>query len=669
MKRFIKRMVLFLCAMLLIGALAATASAATVDSGKCGDNVKWVLDDAGTLTISGTGTMYDYDNYDSGEDTPWMEHRNSVKKVVIKSGVTSIGRCAFDGCRNMTSIEIPDSVKSMGEFAFAYCSGLTSVRLPDGMEKISYGLFQLCDNLQSIKIPDSVTSIEGCGFYCCRSLTSIDIPDSVTVIGECAFYFCKNLKSVRLPGNLTKIEWYLFEDCESLTDITIPESVTYIELGAFYGCSSLKSITIPKNVNTIMDSAFDKCTALTSIVFKGDAPTFGYGVFRNVTATAYYPAGNKTWNSENMQNYDGNITWKSYAPIEAPTLKASNVASTGKIKLTWDAVSGAAKYELYRATSKNGTYTKLTTVTGTSATNTKTDAGKTYYYKIRAIDADGNKSDWSNIVSRMCDLPQPKLTASNVASTGKIKLSWNAVEGAAKYQILRSLDNENWEHLTYTTNTSATNTKVDAGKIYYYKIRAIHSDSAATSAYSSVVSRTCDLPQPKVTASNVTSTGKIKLSWNKVEGAVKYQILRSLDNKNWEHLAYTTNTSATNTKTDAGKTYYYKVRAIHSSSAANSAYSAIVSRTCDLAQPTLTVKLNSNGKPTLSWTKVTGAVKYQIMRSTDNKNWEHLAYSTGTSATNTKAVAGIKYYYKIRAIHSNTDANSAYSAVKYITAK
>ena len=62
-------------------------------------------------------------------------------------------------------------------------------------------------------------------------------------------------------------------------------------------------------------------------------------------------------------------------------------------------------------------------------------------------------------------------------------------------------------------------------------------------------------------------------------------------------------------------------------------------------------------------------MKYQIVRSTDNKNWEHLAYSTGTSATNTKAVAGTKYYYKIRAIHSNTDATSAYSAVKYITAK
>ena len=355
--------------------------------------------------------------------------------------------------------------------------------------------------------------------------------------------------------------------------------------------------------------------------------------------------------------------------LTAPTLTASNVASTGKIKLTWNVVPGAAKYQIVRSLD-NKNWEHLAYSTGTSATNTKTDAGTTYYYKIRAIDANGNKSKYSNVVSRMCDLPQPKVTASNVASTGKIKLSWNAVEGAAKYQIVRSLDNVNWEHLTYTTNTSATNTKTDAGKTYYYKVRAVHSDSAATSAYSAVVSRTCDLPQVTgLKATNVTSTGKIKLSWNAVEGAAKYQIVRSLDKTNWEHLSYTTGTSATNTKTDAGKTYYYKVRAVHTNSDATSAYSAVVSRTCDLAQPTLTVKLNSNGKPTLSWNAITGAVKYQIVRSTDNKNWEHLAYSTGTSATNTKAEAGIKYYYKIRAIHSNTDANSAYSAVKYITAK
>ena len=58
---------------------------------------------------------------------------------------------------------------------------------------------------------------------------------------------------------------------------------------------------------------------------------------------------------------------------------------TGKIKLTWEKIDGAAKYEVYRATSKDGTYSLLKTLTGTSLTNTSTTVGKTYYYKIRAL--------------------------------------------------------------------------------------------------------------------------------------------------------------------------------------------------------------------------------------------------------------------------------------------
>lgn len=68
------------------------AQAATVTSGECGtegDNMTWALDDEGTLTISGTGTMTDWDD---SFDVPWYSSRSSIKKVVIESGVTTIGK-------------------------------------------------------------------------------------------------------------------------------------------------------------------------------------------------------------------------------------------------------------------------------------------------------------------------------------------------------------------------------------------------------------------------------------------------------------------------------------------------------------------------------------------------------------------------------------------------
>ena len=132
-----------LAAVMIIAVVPVLAFGAS--SGTCGKNLTWTLDDAGTLTISGTGDMEDY--YSSMP--PW--DMGSIKTVVIKNGVTSIGAAAFWGAVNMTSIEIPDSVTSLGDIAFKTCFGLTSVT-----------------------IPKSVTSIEH-SFYYCMGLTEVNV--------------------------------------------------------------------------------------------------------------------------------------------------------------------------------------------------------------------------------------------------------------------------------------------------------------------------------------------------------------------------------------------------------------------------------------------------------------------------------------------------------------
>ena len=361
-----------------------------------------------------------------------------------------------------------------------------------------------------------------------------------------------------------------------------------------------------------------------------------------------------------------------FVGVEPPTLNVSNVASTGKIKLTWNKMEGAAKYEIYRATSKTGTYTKLSTVTGTSLTNSSAPAGKTYYYKVRSVGADGSKSDWSNIVSRTCDLPRPTVSVTNVASTGKIKLTWNKVDGAVKYEVYRATSkNGTYSKLSTVTGTSLTNGPATVGKIYYYKVKAIHSTSSANSAYSPVVSRTCDLPRPEVSVTNVASSGKIKVSWEKIDGATKYEVYRATSKDGtYSKLITTTGTSITNTSAKAGQAYYYKVRAIHSNSAANSAYSEIKYRTCDLARPEITVKRNSNGDPKVTWEKISGATKYQVYVATSkNGTYKLLKTVTGTSLTHGSSVAGKTYYYKVRAVHSNSAATSAFSTIKTCVAR
>ena len=203
-------------------------NADVINSGTCGNNLTWELDDEGVLTISGAGKMnyYYYSN-----PAPWDDDRKSVKSVVISSGVTSIGGYAFYRCINITSITIPDSVTSIGEDAFYFCHSLTNITIPYG-----------------------VTSIAKETFYCCRNLTSLTIPDSVTSIGEAAFYGCRNLTSITIPEGVPSIDNNAFSRCSSLVSVTIPDSVTSIGDDAFSDCSGLESVTISRRLFNGNDS-------------------------------------------------------------------------------------------------------------------------------------------------------------------------------------------------------------------------------------------------------------------------------------------------------------------------------------------------------------------------------------------------------------------------------
>ena len=121
-----------------------------------------------------------------------------VTDLVIPDSVTSIGKSAFSGCRNLASITIPSGVTSIGDSAFSYCSSLTSISIPSGVTSIGGWAFSDCSRLTSISIPDSVTSIGASAFSGCSNLTSISIPDSVKSIGNYAFRDCSSLTSITI---------------------------------------------------------------------------------------------------------------------------------------------------------------------------------------------------------------------------------------------------------------------------------------------------------------------------------------------------------------------------------------------------------------------------------------------------------------------------------------
>ncbi len=173
--------------------------------------------------------------------------------------------------------------------------------------------------------------------------------------------------------------------------------------------------------------------------------------------------------------------------LAAPTkVKASNDAKTGRVQLTWKAVKGADEYVIYRAKAKDAPYKKMITTTGTKYTNITGEAGKTYYYKVKAVSDDKKveNSEFSKVVKRTYDLSRPVVTAKSKTKK-QVKLSWKKVDGAKKYVVYRATSKDGkYTKIATTTKTSYTNKKLKSGKTYYYKVKAIAKNSAANSACS-----------------------------------------------------------------------------------------------------------------------------------------------------------------------------------------
>ena len=264
--------------------------------------------------------------------------------------------------------------------------------------------------------------------------------------------------------------------------------------------------------------------------------------------------------------------------------------------------------------------------------------------------------------------PAPKAPALKITTvSGKPKISWNAVDGAVKYWVYRSTDGKNFKYYDRTNNTSYTNKSTEIGTTYYYKVKAVNANNAA-SDYS--VSKGIQCKPAAPTVSIYRTNGKPKLSWKAVSGATKYWIYRSTDGVNFKYWDSTTKLSYTNSGAASGTKYYYRVKAVAVVNGKNvaSANSSTKSLLTSLAKPSVSIT-TSNGKPKLTWKAVTGADKYYVYRSTDGKNFSYWDSTTKTTYINSGAKKNTKYYYKVKAVcASNSNANSAQSSTVSIKA-
>ena len=229
----------------------------------------------------------------------------------IASGEFMVSSGAFEGCKGITKLNLPDSIIEIGNSAFRGCSKLAEINLPAGVTEIGSNCFDGCESLKKIDIPDGVKSIGNYAFDGCKELREVVISDSVTEIDYGAFSNCEKLEKVTLPKNLTAINSDLFRNCYSLGNVVIPVGVTVIGEGAFANCTSLESVNIPESVKKIYNEAFIDCVSLKSMDLPSGLVSLGRWA---LSGTALY--NNKT-------NWQDGVLYVGSALIEADCL-ASN---------------------------------------------------------------------------------------------------------------------------------------------------------------------------------------------------------------------------------------------------------------------------------------------------------------------------------------------------------
>ena len=298
-------------------------------TGECGEHAYFSLNlDTNTLTISGSGAMYSYEN----DYTPWDDYEFDIFTIVVESGITAIGDRAFESC-TVNDVTIANTVTFIGNYAFSGCENLSAVEIPNSVAYIGFGAFAYCKGLTSVEIPAGITDIEKFTFMNCKNLQSITIPASVSAIGDYAFDGCTALETVNFAGtdtqwdempigaynepllnvkpqcfgvcgdNLTfrtdhstgtlyiegtgamydytstSMPWYKFK--EKFSKVNIANGVTTIGENAFWNCRDIQSVTLGNSVQSIGKYAFGGCENLESINLPNSLTSIGVQAFGN----------------------------------------------------------------------------------------------------------------------------------------------------------------------------------------------------------------------------------------------------------------------------------------------------------------------------------------------------------------------------------------------------
>lgn len=277
MKKKIFGILIVMC--MIISAIGAVAvSAEPTAGGMCGENVLWSFEN-GTLIISGTGDMRDYEGmvYNSETRTSyeeWPEYRelrDEITNIIVEEGVTSLGAYAFHGLNEAKSISLPSTLTIIKNHVFTF-TGIEELDIPDNVKSV--GIYSISDSITVLKIGKGLETLDGAIRF------NHDNGFKEIIVDEENEYFSS------ADGNLfnkDKTKFIMYAAQNEREEYTVPSTVQVICNGAFERCKNLKRIILPEGLKCIGSDAFYASWSMENVnipnsVEKLYVDCFEYGV-------------------------------------------------------------------------------------------------------------------------------------------------------------------------------------------------------------------------------------------------------------------------------------------------------------------------------------------------------------------------------------------------------
>ena len=459
--------------------------------------------------------------------------------------------------------------------------------------------------------------------------------------------------------------------------------------------------------NVISDYVLVEQNVIANTIYTGTVTITANGTATNTTPEAnrlVFQAGSETASKPKLTFTELNIVKDTsggtgIAP-NTPTGVSATAQSSSSITISWDSVSGAIGYYIYRYSSSTGTYGYIGHSNSTSYTETGLAASTTYFYTVAAYNAysDNGISPQSSSVSATThssgggtSLPSaPTGVTATTISSSSISVSWNAVTGATSYKVYykiytsgSSTDTSGLTLFNSTSNTSITVTGLSPSTFYIFYVRATNSagdsnysmwDYAQTNSSGGGISIP-SAPTGVTATRNPAGSTTVRVSWNSVSGATSYNIYYSTTGTGSGWLDGSSITTSFNSEgNDTTSTWYFRVTAVNSAGESSPSSWVSVSPVTGGGTPSAPIISNVDFTPSgnglrITWSSVSNAVSYRIYIS-GSKYGSFILLNSTSSTTYDDTTPGLNnpgsgYYYQVTAVNANGE--SARSIARGIT--